>query len=43
LVKTIDQTVDAQMELSPGMAVFSMVLDTLSGRIPLYRLTEFFN
>ena len=41
LVETIDQMVDSQMELSPGMAVFAMVLDTLSGRTPLYRLTEF--
>jgi transposase len=42
LVETINQTVDTQMELSPGMAVLAMVLDTLSGRTPLYRLTEFF-
>ena len=42
LVETIDQLVDTQMELSPGMAVLGMVLDTLSGRTPLYRLTEFF-
>jgi len=42
LVETIDRLVDTQMELSPGMAVFGMVLDTLSGRTPLYRLTEFF-
>ena len=42
LVETIDQLVDTQMELSPGMTVFAMVLDTLSGRTPLYRLTEFF-
>ena len=42
LVETIDQMVDTQMELSPGMAVLAMVLDTLSGRTPLYRLTEFF-
>jgi transposase len=42
LVETIDRMVDTQMELSPGMAVFAMVLDTLSGRTPLYRLTEFF-
>ncbi len=42
LVETIDRMVDTQMELSPGMAVFGMVLDTLSGRTPLYRLTEFF-
>ena len=36
LVETIDQIVDTQM------AVLAMVLDTLSGRTPLYRLTEFF-
>jgi phosphomannomutase len=42
LAETIDQIVDTQMELSPGMAVLAMVLDTLSGRTPLYRLTEFF-
>lgn len=42
LVKTIDQLVDSQMDLSPGMAILAMVLDTLSGRTPLYRLTEFF-
>jgi transposase len=42
LVETIDQMVDTQMELSPGIAVLAMVLDTLSGRTPLYRLTEFF-
>lgn len=42
LVDTIDRMVNTQMELSPGMAVFGMVLDTLSGRTPLYRLTEFF-
>lgn len=42
LVETIDQLVDTQMALSPGMAVLAMVLDTLSGRTPLYRLPEFF-
>lgn len=42
LVETIDRLVDTQMELSPGIAVLGMVLDTLSGRTPLYRLTEFF-
>lgn len=42
LVETIDQIVDSQMDLSPGMAILAMVLDTLSGRTPLYRLTEFF-
>ncbi|BBO93304.1 DUF4277 domain-containing protein [Desulfosarcina ovata] len=30
------------MEVSPGMMIFAMVLDTLSGRTPFYRLTEFF-
>lgn len=42
LVETIDRMVDTQMELSPGMMILGMVLDTLSGRTPLYRLTEFF-
>jgi transposase len=42
LIDNIDRMVDVQMELSPGMAVFGMVLDTLSGRTPLYRLTGFF-
>lgn len=42
LVETIDQMVDSQMELSPGIMILAMVLDTLSGRTPLYRLTEFF-
>jgi transposase len=42
LVETIDRLVDTQMELSPGMAELGMVLDTLSGRTPLYRLAEFF-
>ena len=41
LLETIDQMVDTQMELSPGMVLLGMVLDTLSGRTPLYRLTEF--
>ena len=42
LVETIDRLVDSQMDLSPGTAILAMVLDTLSGRTPLYRLTEFF-
>jgi len=42
LVETIDRIVDSQMDLSPGMAILAMVLDTLSGRTPLYRLAEFF-
>ena len=42
LVETINEIVGSQMDLSPGMAILAMVLDTLSGRTPLYRLTEFF-
>jgi len=42
LVDTLDTMVNSQMELSPGIAVLAMVLDTLSGRTPLYRLEEFF-
>ena len=42
LVETINRIVDSQMELSPGMAILAMILDTLSGRSPLYRLTKFF-
>ncbi len=42
LVGTLDTMVNSHMELSPGIAVLAMVLDTLSGRTPLYRLEEFF-
>ncbi len=42
LVDTFDTMVNSQMELPPGIAVLAMVLDTLSGRTPLYRLEEFF-
>jgi len=43
LVETINGLANSQMDLSPGMAVLAMVLDTLSGRTPLYRLIEFFD
>ena len=42
LVETLDAMVDSQMQLPPGLAVMAMVLDTLSGRTPLYRLKEAF-
>ena len=42
LVETIDAMVDSEMEISPGTAVLAMVLDSLSGRTPLYRLKDFF-
>ena len=32
LVETLDTMVDSEMELSPGVAILAMVLDTLSGR-----------
>ena len=40
LTETVDQMVESQMELSPGVAVLAMVLDTLTGRSPLYRLVD---
>ena len=43
LVETVDSMVESQMELSPGVAVLAMVLDTLTGRTPLYRLVNFYN
>ena len=42
LVETVNQMVDSQMKLSPGDAILAMVIDTLTGRIPLYRLKESF-
>lgn len=41
LVETIDHLVDTDMDLQPGIVVLGMVLDTLSGRSPLYRLKDF--
>ncbi|MCG8634649.1 MAG: IS1634 family transposase [Desulfobacterales bacterium] len=41
LVETINQMVDTEMDLQPGHVVLGMVLDTLSGRSPLYRLKDF--
>jgi transposase len=42
LVETFDTMVNSQMELPAGACILAMVLDTLSGRTPLYRLEEFF-
>jgi transposase len=41
LVETVDRLVPTRMEISPGLVVQAMVLDTLSGRSPLYRVAEF--
>jgi transposase len=42
LIDTINAKVASQMDLPPGEAVLAMVLDTLSGRSPLYRLKDYF-
>ena len=42
LTGTINSMVDSQMELSPGDAILAMVLDTLTGRTPLYRLMHYY-
>jgi len=41
VVELVDQMVPTGMELRPGLAVQAMVLDTLSGRTPLYRVEQF--
>jgi transposase len=41
LAELIDEMVPSEMELKPGLLVTAMVLDTLSGRSPIYRLREF--
>ena len=43
LVDTINTIVETDMELSPGDAVLAMIMDTVSGRNPLYRLEESFH
>jgi hypothetical protein len=42
LVEVINQLVPTEMAVDPGTMVLGMILDTLSGRSPLYRLEEFF-
>ena len=42
LVEVINQLVSTEMTIDPGTIVLGMILDTLSGRSPLYRLEEFF-
>src|ERR687883_1563499 len=42
LVEVINQVVPTEMDVDPGTIVLGLVLDTLSGRSPLYRLEEFF-
>jgi transposase len=42
VVEGINQLVPTEMAIDPGTIVLGMILDTLSGRSPLYRLEEFF-
>ena len=42
LVEVINQVVPTEMAIAPGTIVLGMILDTLSGRSPLYRLEECF-
>jgi transposase len=42
LVSLINHYVPTEMEVDAGTIVLGLVLDTLSGRSPLYRLEEFF-
>jgi len=41
LVELVNQLVPSQMHLSPGHGVQALVLDTLSGRTPLYHIENF--
>jgi transposase len=41
LVEVINRLVPSEMDLKPGVVILAMVLDTLSGRSPLYRLENF--
>ncbi len=42
LVSSINHLVPTEMQVDAGTIVLGLVLDTLSGRSPLYRLEEFF-
>ena len=43
IVEVINQMVPSQMMESPGTVFLGLIMDTLSGRSPLYRLDDFFN
>ena len=42
LVGLINRLVPSEMEIDPGTIVLGLVIDTLSGRSPLYHLEAFF-
>jgi hypothetical protein len=41
MVELVDQMVPTHIALRPGLVVQALVLDTLSGRTPLYRVERF--
>ena len=41
IIDAVNALVPSKMNVSPGVMIQAMVLDTLSGRSPLYRLEEF--
>ncbi len=42
LVDIINELVPSQMDVDPGTIFLGLIMDTLTGRTPLYRLDEFF-
>ena len=42
LVDIINDLIPSQMDVDPGTIFLGLVMDTLTGRTPLYRLDEFF-
>ena len=42
MVELLNDLVESEMNVGPGLMFLGMLLDTLSGRSPLYRLEEFF-
>jgi transposase len=42
LVEIINNLIPSEMDIDPGTVFLGLILDTLSGRTPLYRLDEFF-
>lgn len=43
LSSTVDNALESQMEVSPGKIIKGLILNTLAGRDPLYRVEEFFS
>jgi len=43
LSSIIDSTLDTKMEVSPGKIVKGLILNTLAGMDPLYRVEDFFS